>query len=74
MSEDKTEDKVKVEKLQLIVERYNRALHALQGGVATMMNYTHAHEPKHLRVGVDSALVTNAALVHLLVFGLILYW
>jgi len=51
-------------------ERYLRALHALQSGVAFEMNYTDtqsATQPKHLRVGVNNALVQHSALVKLLV-------
>lgn len=51
------------------IARYNAALHAVQSGVMYEMEYTNseAHTPKHLRVGVNSALVTNGALVTLLV-------
>ena len=48
--------------------RYRAALHAVQTGVRTLieMGDTLA-TPKHLRVGLDSAQVNDAALVRLLV-------
>ena len=63
---------------QLDRERYLQATHAMQSGVKLMMNYEHPEaqtpdnakdpstSPKHLRVGVNSAMIDNAALVHLL--------
>lgn len=49
-------------------KRYRAACHAMQSGVAMMMNYDpKPTEPKHLRVGVNSALCDQAALVKLLV-------
>ncbi len=48
-------------------ERYEKACHAMQSGVAMWMNYDpNATNPKHLRVGVNSALVDSAAIVKLL--------
>lgn len=48
-------------------ERYVRACHAMQTGVATEMAYNDKPtNPKHLRVGVNSAMVNDAALVRLL--------
>ena len=49
-------------------ERYNKACHAMQTGVA----YEHANgsddgSPKHLRVGVNTAQVSTAALAALLI-------
>jgi hypothetical protein len=49
------------------VDRYLAAAHAMQTGVAYQMQLTAAHEPKHLRVGVNSALVNSAALATLLI-------
>lgn len=47
---------------------YESALHGIQTGVAFEMERgVSATEPKHLRVGVNSALVNDAALVRLLV-------
>ncbi len=51
-------------------ERYAAALHAMQTGVAMEMQQpatAGATEPKHLRVGVNSAMCDNAALVRLLI-------
>lgn len=50
-------------------ERYFAALHAMQTGVAIEMGIDErasATEPKHLRVGVNSAMVNMAALARLL--------
>ena len=47
---------------------YFELCHAMQSGVASKMNYDPTEtEPKHLRVGVNSALVSNGALVQLLI-------
>jgi hypothetical protein len=50
-------------------ERYEAACHAMQTGVKMEMELgmNNAHEPKHLRVGVNSALVDNSSLVQLLI-------
>ena len=49
-------------------QRYLDACHAMQSGVAAEMNFDPAPtEPKHLRVGVNSALVGTAALAGLLI-------
>ena len=49
-------------------DRYVAAAHAMQSGVAAEMGVNPAPtEPKHLRVGVNSALVDNAALATLLI-------
>jgi hypothetical protein len=55
-------------------KRYDAACHAMQTGVKWEMEYDllrgvepHATTPKHLRVGVNSALVSHGALVKLLV-------
>lgn len=51
-----------------LVEENHRLVHAMQSGVAFMMNYdTKATDPKHLRVGVNNALVEASAIVKLLV-------
>lgn len=48
-------------------ERYHSALRRMQSGVAAFMNLNSKEtEPKHLRVGVNSAHVSIAALVRLL--------
>ena len=47
--------------------RYTAAMHAVQSGVAAKMEYDPAETtPKHLRVGVNSALLQNTALLLLL--------
>lgn len=48
-------------------ERYTRAMHAMQSGVAMEMNYrAQPTEPKHLRVGINSAMINDAGLTKLL--------
>jgi hypothetical protein len=47
------------------IDRYSAAAHAMQSGVAAEMGKP--CEPKHLRVGVNSALVSNGAVVSLLI-------
>jgi hypothetical protein len=48
--------------------RYMAAAHAMQTGVAAKMQREPAETtPKHLRVGVNSAMVGNAALAKLLI-------
>jgi len=48
--------------------RYQAALHAVQSGVRMLIELGDTlAEPKHLRVGVDSAMVNDAALVRLLI-------
>ncbi len=47
---------------------YQEAAHAMQSGVATVMNTDPSEtSPKHLRVGVNSAMCDTAALARLLV-------
>jgi hypothetical protein len=58
-----TEDDGKVEAL---IDEYRSLAHAMQSGVAMMMNYGDSHSPKHLRVGVNSALVECSAMTKLL--------
>ncbi|MBF6555514.1 MAG: hypothetical protein IVW52_04980 [Acidimicrobiales bacterium] len=50
-------------------DRYRRAAHAMQSGVALdhARNGAHDATPKHLRVGVNSALVDSGALAELLI-------
>lgn len=45
---------------------YAELAHAMQSGVAMEMNLNDAHTPKHLRVGVNSALVDCGSLATLL--------
>jgi len=48
---------------------YEEACHAMQAGVAMEISRgtTDAHTPKHLRVGVNSAMTAHTALAYLLV-------
>ena len=49
-------------------ERYRELAHAMQSGVAMMMNYNGTEcQPKHLRVGVNAAMSDHGALVKLLI-------
>lgn len=49
-------------------QRYKAAAHAMQTGVAAKMNYDQAETaPKHLRVGINSAMVEHSALAALLI-------
>ncbi len=51
-----------------LVARYNRAMHAMQTGVAFELSQgAGPASPKHLRVGVNSAMIYDAALVRLLI-------
>ena len=59
--------------------RYTRAAHAMQSGVKMMQNYEHpelvipddkfeaSDSPKHLRVGVNAAMVDHGGLTNLLI-------
>jgi hypothetical protein len=48
--------------------RYQAAMHAVQSGIALHMNYDRKFcNPKHLRVGVNSALVDDEAMADLLI-------
>lgn len=48
--------------------RYMAAMHAMQSGVASRMVFDPAETtPKHLRVGVNSAMSDHSALVYLLI-------
>jgi hypothetical protein len=48
--------------------RYHKAAHAVQAGVAMKMNYdSRDTEPKHLRMGVNARAVDQGALVTLLI-------
>jgi len=50
------------------LRRYHAAAHAMQTGVALKMEHDGTEtQPKHLRVGVNSALVDGAALAELLI-------
>ena len=50
------------------ISRLSAAQHAMQSGVAVEMNWNpQPTDPKHLRVGVNSAMCDHAALVRLLI-------
>ncbi len=50
------------------VDRYMRAMHAIQSGVAMEMNWnTQPTSPKHLRVGINAMLVDTGAMAQLLI-------
>jgi hypothetical protein len=51
---------------ELLQKRYARACHAMQSGVAALMP-SEETTPKHLRVGVNSAMSEHSALVELLI-------
>lgn len=54
--------------VQAELQRYYAAVHGMQSGVAMTMNYDAGEtQPKHLRVGVNSAHVSASALTTLLV-------
>lgn len=49
-------------------EKYEALVHAMQSGVAATMHYDdHSTQPKHLRVGINSAMVETSALAKLLI-------
>lgn len=55
------------ESVDEIKREYEALCHAMQSGVAAVMNYdVQPTTPKHLRVGVNSALVDSGALAKLL--------
>jgi hypothetical protein len=64
------------ERTQAHWTRLARAAHAMQSGVAYEMERGRdaATEPKHLRVGVNAAMVDHAALVRLLVAKGLFTW
>jgi hypothetical protein len=48
--------------------RYNKALHAVQSGVKVLLDKgADFASPKHLRVGLNSAFVNDAAMARLLI-------
>lgn len=58
-----------VDKYKEYIHRYENAAHAMQSGVAMEMGDLDdkSTDPKHLRVGVNSAMVETATLVKLLI-------
>lgn len=56
------------ERINIAVARHERASHAMQSGVAVEQGRgSDDGSPKHLRVGINVALVDHAALVKLLI-------
>lgn len=54
--------------LQAVVDEYNALCHAMQSGVAAKQFVSGSEtQPKHLRVGINNALVSQAVTVKLLV-------
>lgn len=50
------------------IDRYAAAAHAMQSGVLAEQTLgSQDGSPKHLRVGINSAMVNNAAVAHLLI-------
>lgn len=55
-------------RIAMAKERYQATAHAMQSGVAfSMANDPTETTPKHLRVGINSAMVEHSALVGLLI-------
>jgi len=55
-------------RIEALVARYKQLEHAMQTGVAYKMEYDPKDTtPKHLRVGINSAMVETGALVQLLI-------
>lgn len=55
------------ERVEQLAAEYEAELHAMQSGVAQSMEWDKAHTPKHLWVGINSAMVSHQALVLLLI-------
>ena len=59
-------------KIEKLIQRIKASQHAMQSGVlmsmggATVLPMNHESGPKHLRVGVNSAMVDHGALANLL--------
>jgi len=54
--------------IQELLKQYFAAAHALQSGVAAMMEFdSKPTEPKHMRTGINIAMADHGALVELLV-------
>jgi hypothetical protein len=57
------------------IHRYEAAMHAMQTGVAYVMEKDPSEtSPKHLRVGVNSSLIEQAAIAEILVEKGLLTW
>lgn len=67
-SAEAAEDAPVEESIEQAQDRYLAAMHAMQSGVATKQELDPSEtEPKHLRVGVNSAMMQQGALVRLLI-------
>ena len=66
---EETEDQKRHrEAVQVQQDRYTKAAHAMQSGVAMMLKANNSSEtPKHLHVGVKRAMVETATLARLLI-------
>lgn len=67
---DENADSAEVLAINKLQERYLAAMHGVQTGVAVLMERDadgDSTTPKHLRVGVNSAMVGQAALAKLLI-------
>lgn len=54
--------------IQELIDQYFKAVHAVQSGIAAKMNIDPKDiKPKHLRTGINMAMVQDAALVALLI-------
>lgn len=54
-------------KINALKAEYERLMHAVQTGVAYEMEMNDAHTPKHLRTGVNSAMISAGAVAKLLI-------
>lgn len=61
---DQYEEQMQLDQLE---EDYKFHAKRMQTGVATMMQWSTECDPKHLRVGVNSAMVTDKGLAELLI-------
>lgn len=66
--EDRTEERRSDLEKRALVDRYTSALHAMQSGVKVLQELGLSEEcsPKHLRIGVNSALIESGVLAKLL--------
>ena len=67
---DKTKNPIEVVDIEIekLKTRYLTAMHGVQSGIAMLIKRGDTlAEPKHLRVGIDSAHVSDSALVQLLI-------
>lgn len=66
--EQRRQEAADQERVEKAVARYKTATHAMQSGVAVKQGLDPTDTlPKHLRVGVNAAMVEQAALVRLLI-------